>query len=32
MFQAQSREGLEYHEHMTVESTMALIETWKEEK
>lgn len=32
MFQVQSGEGLEYHENMTVESTQALIESWKEEK
>lgn len=32
MFQVQSGEGLEYHENMTVESTQALIESWKDEK
>ena len=31
MFQSQSPEGLEYHEHMTVEKTLDLIETWKKE-
>ncbi len=31
MFQAQSGEGLTYHENMSVESTLELIETWKEE-
>ncbi len=29
MFQVQSGEGLEYHELQTVESTMALLESWK---
>ena len=31
MFQAQSGDGLEYHEHMTVEKTLELIEDWKKE-
>ena len=31
MFQAQSGDGLEYHEHMTVEKTLELIEGWKKE-
>ena len=31
MFQAQSGDGIAYHENMTVEKTMKLIETWKEE-
>jgi len=31
MFQAQSVDGLEYHELMTVEKTLELIEGWKEE-
>ena len=31
MFQAQSGDGLEYHEHMTVEKTLDLIEGWKKE-
>jgi NADH-quinone oxidoreductase subunit E len=31
MFQSQSAEGIEYHENMTVEKTMALIEDWKKE-
>ena len=29
MFQAQSGDGIAYHEHMTVEKTTALIEEWK---
>ena len=32
MFQVQSGEGLAYHEDMTVESTLELIEGWKAEK
>ncbi|MBN2043653.1 MAG: NAD(P)H-dependent oxidoreductase subunit E [Anaerolineales bacterium] len=32
MFQVQSPEGIEYHENQTVESTLALIESWKQEK
>jgi NADH-quinone oxidoreductase subunit E len=31
MFQTQTADGLEYHEQMTVEKTMALIEAWKKE-
>ena len=31
MFQTQSGDGLEYHEHMTVEKTLELIEGWKKE-
>jgi len=31
MFQAQSGDGIAYHEQMTVEKTMALIEEWKKE-
>lgn len=31
MFQAQSSEGIEYHEQMTVEKTMDLIDSWKKE-
>ena len=31
MFQTQTGAGLEYHEHMTVEKTMELIEGWKKE-
>jgi NADH-quinone oxidoreductase E subunit len=31
MFQAQSEDGIAYHENMTVEKTMKLIEAWKEE-
>ena len=31
MFQVQSESGLEYHEEMTVEKTLALIEGWKKE-
>jgi NADH-quinone oxidoreductase subunit E len=31
MFQTQSGDGIAYHENMTVEKTMKLIETWKEE-
>ena len=32
MFQVQTGEGLKYHEDMTVESTMDLISSWREEK
>ena len=32
MFQVQTGDGLEYHEDMTVESTMELIESWKEKE
>jgi len=31
MFQAQSREGIAYHEHMTVQKTLELIDSWKKE-
>ena len=31
MFQTQTGDGLEYHENMTVEKTMELIEGWKKE-
>ena len=31
MFQTQTGDGLAYHEHMTVEKTMELIEEWKKE-
>ena len=31
MFQVQDEEGLEYHEEMTVEKTLELIESWKKE-
>jgi len=31
MFQAQSGDGLAYHENMTVEKTLELIESWKKE-
>ena len=31
MFQTQTGDGLEYHEDMTVEKTLALIEEWKKE-
>lgn len=31
MFQAQTTDGLEYHEQMTVEKAMELIEEWKKE-
>ena len=31
MFQTQTCDGLEYHENMTVEKTMELIEGWKKE-
>lgn len=31
MFQTQTGNGLDYHENMTVEKTMELIEGWKEE-
>jgi NADH-quinone oxidoreductase subunit E len=29
MFQAQSGRGIEYHEHMTVEKTLELMEAWR---
>jgi NADH-quinone oxidoreductase subunit E len=29
MFQTQTGEGIEYHENMTVEKTMALVEEWR---
>ncbi|MBE9524085.1 MAG: NAD(P)H-dependent oxidoreductase subunit E [Chloroflexi bacterium] len=32
MFQVQSGEGLEYHELQSVESTMALIDSWKKKE
>ncbi len=32
MFQVQTGEGIEYHENQTVESTMALIDTWKQQE
>lgn len=32
MFQTQTGEGLEYHENMTVEKTLALIEGWREKE
>ncbi len=32
MFQVQTGEGLTYHEDMTVENTLELIETWKKEE
>ena len=32
MFQVQTEEGLTYHENQTVESTMELIESWKEQE
>lgn len=31
MFQTQTRDGIEYHEDMTVERTLELIENWKTE-
>jgi NADH-quinone oxidoreductase E subunit len=31
MFQTQTGDGIEYHENMTVDKTMALVEVWKEE-
>ncbi len=31
MFQSQSSSGIHYHENMTVESTLELIENWKKE-
>jgi NADH-quinone oxidoreductase subunit E len=31
MFQTQTHSGIEYHENMTVESTLELIENWKAE-
>ena len=32
MFQVQTGEGLAYHENQTLESTMALIESWKQQE
>ncbi len=32
MFQTQTGEGIEYHENMSVESTLQLIETWREKE
>ncbi|MFN2145011.1 MAG: NADH-quinone oxidoreductase subunit NuoE [Anaerolineales bacterium] len=32
MFQVQSPDGIEYHENMTVESTLDLIEGWKKQE
>ncbi len=32
MFQVQSPDGIEYHENMTVESTLGLIEGWKKQE
>ncbi len=32
VFQVQTGEGLTYHEHMTVEATLELIEEWRREK
>jgi len=32
MFQAQSSEGLEYHELQTIDSTIALIKSWEEKE
>jgi NADH-quinone oxidoreductase subunit E len=32
MFQVQTGEGLEYHEHQTVESALELIESWRNPK
>ncbi|MBC8505911.1 MAG: NAD(P)H-dependent oxidoreductase subunit E [Anaerolineales bacterium] len=32
MFQVQTGDGLKYHEEMTVENTMELIESWKKEE
>ena len=29
MFQTQSKDGIEYHENMTVDKTMALVDTWR---
>ena len=29
MFQTQSENGIEYHENMTVEKTLALVDTWR---
>jgi NADH-quinone oxidoreductase subunit E len=29
MFQTQTGDGIEYHENMTVDKTMSLVETWK---
>jgi hypothetical protein len=31
MFQAQTNDGIAYHENMTVEKTLELIEGWKKE-
>jgi NADH-quinone oxidoreductase subunit E len=31
MFQTQTRDGIQYHENMTVEGTLELIESWKSE-
>jgi len=31
MFQTQDSDGIEYHENMTVEKTMALVEEWRKE-
>jgi len=31
MFQSQSSEGIEYHENMTVDSTMELVEKWRKD-
>lgn len=32
MFQTQTREGIHYHENMTVEKTMALVEEWRKKQ
>ena len=32
MFQVQTGDGIEYHENQTVESTMELIESWKQQE
>jgi len=32
MFQTQSSDGIHYHENMTVEKTMALVEGWKKQE
>jgi NADH-quinone oxidoreductase subunit E len=32
MFQVQSGKGIEYHENQTIESTMALIDGWKQQE
>jgi NADH:ubiquinone oxidoreductase subunit E len=29
MFQTQTGNGIEYHENMTIDKTMALVEEWK---